>query len=55
MTSLALVGSHGAVEFAGGIILPLRRYDFVIEDPTIVVYEMPAIGAYASVSVGLPF
>jgi len=55
MTSFALMGNHGAVEIAGGVILPLRRYDFVIEDPTLVVYEMPAIGAYASVSVGLPF
>ncbi len=54
-TSLAIMGTHGAVEIAGGVIAPLRHYDFVFEDPNTVVYDTPAIGAFASVSVGLPF
>jgi hypothetical protein len=54
-TSLTIMGAHGAVEIAGGVIAPLRRYDFVLEDPTTVVYATPAVGAFASVSVGLPF
>jgi hypothetical protein len=52
---LALVGTHGAVEFAGGIVAPLRRYEFVFEDPTTLVYTTPGVGAYASVSVGVSF
>jgi hypothetical protein len=54
-TAVALMGTHGAVEIAGGIMAPLRRYDFVFEDPTTLVYTTPAVGAYASVSVGVSF
>ena len=54
-TAIALMGTHGAVEVAGGIVAPLRRYEFVFEDPTTLVYATPQIGAYASVSVGVAF
>jgi hypothetical protein len=54
-TALVLMGTHGAVEVAGGIVAPVRRYDFVLEDPTTLVYSTPAVGAYASVSVGASF
>jgi hypothetical protein len=54
-TAFAVVGTHGAFEMAGGIVAPLRRYEFVFEDPTTLVYTTPAIGAYASVAVGVSF
>jgi hypothetical protein len=49
------MGTHGAAEIAGGVIAPLRHYEFVFEDPTTLVYSMPKIGAYASVSFGVTF
>jgi hypothetical protein len=54
-TAMVLMGTHGAVELAGGILVPLRRYDFVFEDPNTLVYSMPAVGAFASVLVGASF
>jgi hypothetical protein len=51
----------GAVELgtiqvsSAGVVVPLRRYEFVFEDPTTVVYSMPSFGVYGSVLVGVPF
>ena len=55
MTTVAVVGAHAAVEFTAGVVIPLRRYEFVFEDPSTTVFRTPSLAGYGEVAFGLSF
>jgi hypothetical protein len=43
------------MEAQGAVVAPLRRQTFMFEQPTAVVYEVPAVGAMAEAGIGVHF